>query len=386
MTALRRIVRYYPRAALGDGGMTRAVRRWADSVAALGPEVDIVFDRGEPPAERGPARWIPLPHRGRTPVRVPIGLGRVLRGADLLVIHSGWTAHGAFAARQARSLGIPYLLEPRGAYDPHIVRRHDPLRRLFWAAAEQSVVRGAAAIQVFFEPERSHLDAIGYRGPLVVVTNGVDSPAQPPWTGGGGYLLFLGRFDPQHKGLDLLVRAVARLSPTDRPVVRLCGPDRRGGKGHIARLVSELAVGRWVTIEPAVYGEPKRALLTAADGFVYPSRWDACPNAVLEAVSLGVPTLCTPYPLGIDLAGRGGALLAEADPEGLAAGISGLGERRHAADVGAAGAATVRAGFAWTGVAERWLSQVRTILDRPDAAEATGRPSLENTTPDAPPR
>ena len=34
------------------------------------------------------------------------------------------------------------------------------------------------------------------------------------------------------------------------------------------------------------------------------SRWDACPNAVLEAVALGVPTLVTPYPLGRFLARR----------------------------------------------------------------------------------
>lgn len=382
MSALRRIVRYYPRAAVGDGGMTRAVRRWADAVAALGPEVDIVFDGGEPPVERGTARWVPLGHRGRPPVRLPIGLEQVLLGADLLVIHSGWTAHGALAARQARRLGVPYLLEPRGAYDPHIFRRHDPWRRIFWTAAERRVVRGAAAIHVFFESERPNLDTIGYRGPLVVVPNGVDSPAQPPWTGGGGYILFLGRFDPQHKGIDLLVRAVARLSPTDRPAVRLCGPDRRGGRARIVRLVSELAVGRWVTVEPAVYGEPKRALLTAADGFVYPSRWDACPNAVLEAVSLGVPTLCTPYPLGIDLAGRGGALLAAADPDGLAAGIAALGDHRRAAGLGVAGAAAARAGFAWTSVAESWLSQVRAVLDGSDASDAQ-RHAREDTDPEA---
>lgn len=352
--------------------MTRAVRRWADAVAALGPEVDIVFDGGEPPAARGAARWIPLPHRGRALVRFPIGLERVLRGADLLVVHSGWTAHGTWATRQARSLGIPYVLEPRGAYDPHIVQRHNPWRRLWWAAAERSLVRRAAAIHVFYESERSNLEAIGYPGPLVVAPNGVDAPAQPPWTGGGGYLLFLGRFDPQHKGLDLLVRAVAGLPPADRPVVRLCGPDRRRGRAAVARLVDELALGQWITIEPAVYGEPKRALLVAADGFVYPSRWDACPNAVLEAVSLGVPTLCTPYPLGVDLAGRGGAMLAEADPSGLAAGLAAFGDRRRAAAVGAAGAAAVRADFAWAGVAQRWLSQVRAILARPGGQDAGG--------------
>ena len=253
VTAPLRIVRYYPRAARGDGGMTRAVRRWADSVAALGTEVDIVFDGGEPPVQRGAAQWIPLAHRGASLVRLPIGLERVLGGANLLVVHSGWTAHGAWATRLARSLRIPYLLEPRGAYDPHIVRRHDPWRRLWWAAAERSVVRGAAAIHAFYESERAHLQAIGYTGPLVVATNGVDAPAQPSWTGGGGYLLFLGRFDLEHKGLDQLVRAVAALPPADRPLVRLCGPDRRGGRAAAARLVDELELRPWITVEPAVY-------------------------------------------------------------------------------------------------------------------------------------
>ena len=48
----------------------------------------------------------------------------------------------------------------------------------------------------------------------------------------GPDVLWLGRFDPTHKGLDLLVDAVRSLAPHERPRVRLHGPDRRGGKAR----------------------------------------------------------------------------------------------------------------------------------------------------------
>jgi glycosyltransferase involved in cell wall biosynthesis len=257
---------------------------------------------------------------------------------------------------------VPYLLEPRGAYDPHILRRKKLLKRLWWSALESELVSQARAIHVFFEVERAHLEALGYRGPLVVAPNGIESTEGLAWDGGtGGYLLWLGRFDPEHKGLDLLLRALRLLSDQERPSVRIHGPDWHGQKARVKRMVSRLDLGRWVTVGEPVYGPDKRSVLAGARGFVYPSRWDACPNSVLEAVSAGVPTLATSFPLGRYLASRGAALLAEPDPGDLA------GWLRHlctpeASDVGRRGSQVVAEELTWDRVARQWLAQVETIL------------------------
>jgi glycosyltransferase involved in cell wall biosynthesis len=110
----------------------------------------------------------------------------------------------------------------------------------------------------------------------------------------------------------------------------------------------------------AAYGPAKRELLVASSGFVYPSRWDACPNSTLEAVSLGIPTLATPYPLGTYLAHRGGAVLAQPDAQSLAVGLRRL-FSDEAPTLGAQGARLVRDELGWDHVAGLWLEQAKAL-------------------------
>lgn len=362
-----RIARYYPRAVLGDGGMTAALRRWSEAVIALGEQVVIAFDGGTPPGGSS-VEWVPVRHVGPAWLRLPVGLEQVLRGCDVMVMQSAWAAHNLRAGAVARGAGVPYVLEPRGAYDPHIVRRRALLKRAWWQAAERRLVHDALAVHVFFDSERSHLRALGYPGPEIVVPNGVVPPAQAHWDGGsGGYLLWVGRFDPEHKGLDLLVRAMAALPVSERPPLRLHGPDRRRGRARVASLVSQLGLESWVTLGDPVHGPAKDRLMARAAGFVYPSRWEAFGNAPAEAAALGVPVLTTPYPLGRFLAERDAAIVAEPTPEALAAGLIAL-RGEHAAELGRNASRVAREAFGWEDVAHSWLEQVRTLLVARSAA------------------
>ena len=361
-----RIVRYYPRALTGDGGMTNAVRQWSSYAARAGAEVTMAFDRGVPPAEPNGVRWQAVRHEGPDALRVPCDLEQALDGADVLVLHSAWALHNVRAAEVARRLGVPYLLEPRGAYDPHIVRRKRLLKAAWWHVWERALVTNAAAIHVFFEPERAHLEALGYHGDVVVAPNGIVPPRDVTWDGGsGGYVLWMGRFDPEHKGLDLLLGALALLPPGERPSLRLHGPDYRlgGGNEAVRRMVEQLAIGDAVAIGEPVHGTAKWELLSRAIGFVYPSRWEAFGNSVAEAAALGVPTLTTPYPFGQFLAARGGAFVADANPAALAEGLRAL-RSPAARATGGRGARVVRECMPWDIVTRSWLEQTEAVLSR----------------------
>ena len=356
-----RIVRYYPRALAGDGGMTQAVRRAAQAAAAAGADVTIAFEQGTgvPPADDG-IRWLAVPHTGPGAFRMPAAMDEML-DADVLVLHSAWTPHNNRAAAAARRSGVPYVLEPRGEYDPHILARGRTRKRAWWYAAERTLVTRARAVHLFFASQRTHLEALGYRGPFVVATNGVDAP-EVRWDGGsGGYVLWLGRFDPDHKGLDLLVNAVRELPREERPVLRLHGPDRRGGKERVRRLVDALGLGGDVIVGDAVYGETKWKLLSQATAFVYPSRWEGFGNALAEAAVTGVPCLTTPYPFGRALAERGAALVVDATPETLADGLAKI-TSNGAESFGEAAARFAAEQLSWDTVARAWLRQVEALV------------------------
>ena len=133
----------------------------------------------------------------------------------------------------------------------------------------------------------------------MILPNGITTSNDVRWDGGsGGYLLFLGRFDVRVKGLDILVRSLADIPEGERPTLRLHGPDHRGGKKEIDGLRRRLRLDRWISIGDPIYGRDKQDAIEKAAACTYPSRVDAWPIAVTEAVGAGVPTLVADYPLG----------------------------------------------------------------------------------------
>ncbi|CAN5412869.1 glycosyltransferase [soil metagenome] len=361
-----RIVQYHPRALVGDGGISNSVRRLSAAMVAAGADVVIAHQAGPTSspfaADAGDARWQPVRHVGMRGVQVPMGLHRVLDGADVLILNSAWTAHNVRAGAVATARGVPYVVADRGAYDPLILDRRRRVKRVWWHLLERRLVHRARALHVFFASQEGLVRRLGFDGELIVAPNGVIAPGGGGWDGGsGGAVVFIGRFDPEHKGLDLLVRAVASLPVDERPQIRMHGPDWRGGKAELETLVDALALRPWVHISQPVYGEEKWGLLRTAAGFAYPSRWEAFGNSTAEAAALGVPVLVTGYPLGRYLADHGGAMLAETTVEGLADGLRRL-QGPDAAATGLRASQLVEDAFSWDAVARDWLAQLDGML------------------------
>jgi glycosyltransferase involved in cell wall biosynthesis len=285
-------------------------------------------------------------------------------GSDepLLVTHGGWALANVVAGRLARRQRVPYAVMPHGVYHPQVLQRGGLLKRAWFSALERPYLESAAAIHVFFPAEIEHLVSLGVRSPVVVAPNGITPPGEVLWDGGsGGYLLWLGRYDPVNKGLDMLLHGLRLVPETDRPHLRLHGSDWHGGRIVVERLMRELDLEDSVTVGDPVYGEAKWWLMAQALGFVYPSRWDASPVAVAEAVSIGTPTLVADYPMGRFLSSRGGALSIDLTPSGVKAGIVWLGSA-DAVECGRRGREVARRELSWDHMASSWLEQMRSHL------------------------
>ena len=357
-----RIATYHPRARIGDGGITNSVQRLNESFARAGADPVIVFDGDGPTRQENGVDWVPVRHRGRGRLRLPVGLDSALENVDLAVLNSGWSLANVVAGAAVRRAGLPYVLAPRGAYDPRIVGRNRLAKRAWWLLFERRLVAGAVAIHVFFASQQEDLVALGYRGNILVAPNGVRVPPEPRWDGGsGGYIVYLGRFDPEHKGIDLLLDAVARLPQEERPELRLHGPDWRGGKAQVVAQVERLGLRSHVVIGGAVYDDAKWELLARAVGLVYPSRWEGFGNSLAEAAALGVPSLATPYPFARFLEERGGCFVEEAEPDALSLGLKQLASPGAGA-VGARAAQVVLEELDWDAVARQWLAQAATFI------------------------
>jgi glycosyltransferase involved in cell wall biosynthesis len=124
------------------------------------------------------------------------------------------------------------------------------------------------------------------------------------------------------KGYDLLLPAIDRLRRT-HPGIHLTvigeGPERP----RLEALIRRLDLARCVAL-PGFSAEPLPAV-RAADLFVLPSRYEAFPNAALEALACGTPVVLTDCPganAQLVRPGFNGRLAREATPEELAGAIA----------------------------------------------------------------
>ena len=361
-----KILQYWPHFLAHESGPGNAILGWSRALQLLGADVQIGVD---PDASNlSPPKDVPclrIPHRGRGHLRYPIDAGTGLGDSDLVVTHGGWVLWNPVMARIARRLRIPSICMAHGVYNTEVRWRSHTLKATWLWAIERRYLNSCLAVHVFFDDERTQLADLRVVSSPIVVPNGISAPAGFAWDGGsGGYLLWIGRMDLHNKGLDLLLESLAYMPPDERPNLRLHGRDWRAGLETITHIVDRLDLHPWVAVGGPVYGAEKWELMSRAAGFVYPSRWEACPTAVQEAVALGLPTLVTDYPLGRYLAARGGAVLADRTTFGLVSGYRRL-LAEDARDVGFRGAQIVGQEMAWDAVAQVWLTRVNALLNAP---------------------
>lgn len=134
-------------------------------------------------------------------------------------------------------------------------------------------------------------------------------------------VLWTGRLDPV-KGLDILIRAFREVLQKSRAYLLLVGegPLRASLKDQIGRLGFAAHV---CLLGPR---EDVPSLLKTADVFVFPSRTEGLPNALLEAMAAGCPIVTTNVPGCRDLIdhGRSGLMVPYGDPAALAAAMLSL--------------------------------------------------------------
>jgi glycosyltransferase involved in cell wall biosynthesis len=153
-------------------------------------------------------------------------------------------------------------------------------------------------------------------------------------------LLWVGRLDPI-KGLDVLVQAAAVVNTTQPVHVAIVGhgPYRQ----ELVHRIDECGLAGRVHLLGTRTDVPR--LLKTADVFVFPSRTEGLPNALLEAMAAALPIVTTDVPGCRDLieAECTGLLVARDDSAGLATAVTRiLQDRPLAARLGRAAAVHVR--------------------------------------------
>lgn len=179
---------------------------------------------------------------------------------------------------------MPVLVAERN--DP----RHQPIGKV-WAVLRRLLYSRASVIVVQTESVRRwasqrwrHTPVIAIPNPVRALVSGERDLGLP-----NRFIAAVGRLTEQ-KGFDLLLPAFARARPSDGSwhlVIAGDGPDRE----ELIRLVHRLGLSECVHLLGRV--QDVGAVLSSASAFVLPSRFEGFPNALLEAMACGLPSVAT---------------------------------------------------------------------------------------------
>ncbi|WP_328534907.1 glycosyltransferase [Micromonospora zamorensis] len=230
---------------------------------------------------------------------------RALRGADdprAVLILRAPTVLGSLLAAERGHSGLPYAVEvmadPFTVYAPGVVNH--PLRPwLRWRYTAMLRHQCRTAIGVSYVTER-YLQLRYPPGPHAVTAaySSVELPpdayvATPPSPQHREeyVIVSVGSLEMLYKGIDTLIRALARLTADGVPVRSVhIGTGRQ--QAHLERLATQLGVRDKIDFVGSVpAGAQVRQHVDAADLFAMPSRTEGLPKALVEAMARGLPAV-----------------------------------------------------------------------------------------------
>lgn len=197
--------------------------------------------------------------------------------------------------KQLLKRNIPYIIVPHGEITQAALNRKWLKKKIAYTLWFNRFIKKAAAVQCLSENEAKESVIAENK---IIVPNGMELHEQKPvhCDREGMKLVYIGRLDPVHKGLDLMIKAVGKIAGYMREndiSLDIYGPDMNGRLATIKGYIEEENIGDIVHTHPPVFGEEKARVINEGDLFIQTSRFEGLPLGVLEALSYGMPVIVT---------------------------------------------------------------------------------------------
>ena len=322
-------------------GVSAAVLTLARSEAAMGHAVALLSRRA---ATSDMTEAISADNITVLPAvsRSPISIKKVIEEWSPDVAHLGYlfSPDSSVAARQLKRLTIPYVVSPHGALHPGELRRSQWKRfkkAVYLRLLDARMLRNAKAIRCVSDAEEAVIRSFLPDARTVVIPNGVTWPYATEHPGpptGSVRLGYIGRLDPNHKGLDLLSELAKHLTAKGfRVSLEIAGRWQQRFAAELLELMlahTELPGAPTISFHGQILDEARVGFFSEVDIYVQYSRWELFGMSIVEAMLAGVPVAISENcDLAAEAGRAGAAIVLSSDPACAASQLADLWKRPH---------------------------------------------------------
>ena len=215
---------------------------------------------------------------------------------NLIQIQSMWDWPYHKVMVEARKLGIPYIVTPRGMLDPWSLAHKKWKKKLAWWLYQRNDVQKSVCVFTTAKMEAEHVTNLGITTCKAVIPNGIETDNYPCKTSVDivkKQVLYLSRVHMQ-KGVELLIEAWKRLySDFSDWQLLVVGNGEAGYIQGLESRVERLGLRDSVRILPPVFGRDKIRLYQESALFCLPSYSESFGMVIAESMSCGTPVITT---------------------------------------------------------------------------------------------
>lgn len=217
---------------------------------------------------------------------------------DLVVFEGFYYFDYIILSKECRKRDIPYIIIPRSSLTKLAQERKKIKKFLGNLLLFRKMAKKALAIQYLTDKEYKDSGDRWCKNSFIM-PNGFTKLYEVNKNFNENELkgVYIGRFEPYQKGLDLLLeacKACADYLRSNHFTINFYGPERKNNtkKEFIDNITKENLTDILI-VNDSVYGEDKRKVLEKADFFIMTSRFEGMPMALIEALSFSLPCFVT---------------------------------------------------------------------------------------------